>query len=410
MATVAIVGGGFGGLACAQALAGSKHRVVLIDKRNYHLFQPLLYQVATAALSPAHIASPLRHVLARYDNVEVRLGNVTGIDVPGRKVLIEDEPAVDWDRLVLATGATYSWFGHDDWAEIAPGLKTLTDARTVRAKLLRAFELAEIEPDPDRQRQLTTCVIVGGGPTGVELAGAVAELARWTLKNDFRRIDPRRTRILLIEAGPRVLAGFPDKLSVYAVRALEALGVTVRTGQAVTAIDNDGVSLGNERIPAATVLWAAGMAASPAARWLGVPADKAGRLTVNPDLSVPDRSDVYALGDTVVCKGADGSPLPGLAQVAQQQGTFLGRALRRNLTDGTPMPPFRFHNRGNTAVIGRHAAVFDFGWWRFTGRLAWFLWGIIHIVLLIGFENRVIVGTQWIWNYFTRQRGARLIE
>lgn len=410
MATVAIVGGGFGGLACAQALAGSKHRVVLIDKRNYHLFQPLLYQVATAALSPAHIASPLRHILARYDNVEVRLGNVTGIDVPGRKVLIEDEPAVEWDRLVLATGATYSWFGHDDWAEIAPGLKTLTDARTVRAKLLRAFELAEIEPDPDRQRQLTTCVIVGGGPTGVELAGAVAELARWTLKNDFRRIDPRKTRIMLIEAGPRVLAGFPDKLSVYAVGALEALGVTVRTGQAVTAIDNDGVSLGDERIPAATVLWAAGMAASPAAHWLGVPADKAGRLTVNSDLSVPDRPDLYALGDTVVCKGADGSPLPGLAQVAQQQGTFLGRALRRNLTDGTPVPPFRFHNRGNTAVIGRHAAVFDFGWWRFTGRLAWFLWGIIHIVLLIGFENRVIVGTQWIWNYFTRQRGARLID
>jgi NADH dehydrogenase len=410
MSTVAIVGGGFGGLACAQALAGSKCRVVLIDKRNYHLFQPLLYQVATAALSPAHIASPLRHILARYDNVEVRLGTVTGIDLEERRVLIEDEPPVAWDRLVIATGASYSWFGHDEWAEIAPGLKTLADARTVRAKLLRAFELAEIEPDPERRRRLMTCVIVGGGPTGVEMAGAVAELARWTLKNDFRRIDPRATRILLVEAGPRILAGFPDKLSAYAVRALESLGVTVRTGQAVTAIDEQGVSLGDERIPAATVLWAAGMAASPAARWLGVPADKAGRISVAADLSVPGRPGVYALGDTVVCRGLDGAPLPGLAQVAQQQGRHLGRALARNLSDGTPVPPFRFHNRGNTAVIGRHAAVFDFGWWRITGHLAWLMWGIIHIVLLVGFENRVIVTTQWIWNYFTRERGARLIE
>jgi NADH dehydrogenase len=255
-----------------------------------------------------------------------------------------------------------------------------------------------------------TCVIVGGGPTGVELAGAVAELARWTLKNDFRRIDPRHTRILLVEAGPRILAGFPEELSTYAARALEGLGVAIRTGRPVTAIDADGVSLGDERVPAATVLWAAGMAASPASRWLGVPADKAGRLTVSADLSVPGLPGVFAVGDTVVCAGPDGKALPGLAQVAQQQGRHLGRALRRNLADGTPLPPFHFHNRGNTAVIGRHAAVFDFGWWRFTGRLAWLMWGIIHIVLLIGFENRMIVSTQWLWNYFTRERGARLIE
>lgn len=407
---VAIVGGGFGGLACAQALAGSPHRVVLIDRRNYHLFQPLLYQVATAALSPAHIASPLRHILARYDNVEVRLGSATGIDLAERRVLMEDQPPVAWDRLVLATGASYSWFGHDDWAAVAPGLKTLADARTVRAKLLRAFERAEIEVDPDRRRQLMTCVIVGGGPTGVELAGAVAELTRWTLKNDFRRIDPRATRILLIEAGPRVLSGFPDNLSAYAVRALEGLGVTVRTGEAVTAVDAESVCVGTERIPAGTVLWAAGMAASPAARWLDIAADKAGRIPVAPDLSVPGLAGVYALGDTVSSAGADGKPLPGLAQVAQQQGRHLGRALVRHLSDGTPVPPFSFHNRGNTAVIGRHAAVFDFGWWRFTGRAAWLLWGIIHIVLLVGFENRLIVTTQWIWNYFTRERGARLIE
>ena len=414
MATVVIIGGGFGGLACAQALGrtlrGTPHRVILIDRRNYHLFQPLLYQVATAALSPADIAVPLRHILARHRNVEVMWGEVAGLDSERCEVLVDEWPPLAWDRLVLATGAHYSWFGHDDWAVHAPGLKTMADARTIRARLLAAFERAEMENDAARQRQLMTCIIVGGGPTGVEMAGAVAELARWTLRHDFRRADPRQTRIVLIEAGPRVLAAFPESLSRYAEKALARLGVEVRTGTRVTAIASDSVDIGDEKIPAGTILWAAGMAASAAGRWLGVTTDKAGRIPVAPDLSVPGRPGVYALGDTALCLGADGKPLPGLAQVAQQQGTYLGRALARNLTDGTPLPPFRFHNRGDTAVIGRHAAVFDFGWARLTGRLAWLLWGFVHIILLVGFENRVIVGAQWLWNYFTRERGARLIE
>ena len=410
MADVAILGGGFGGLACAKALGNTPHRVVLIDQRNYHLFQPLLYQVATAALSPADVAAPLRHVLRRCRNVEVRWGEATGIDLPQRRVLIKDQEPVSWDRLVVATGATYSWFGHPEWAALAPGLKTLSDARAIRARLLGAFERAEIEADPDLQHRFMTCVIVGGGPTGVEMAGAVVELARWTLRHDFRRIDPRRARIILLEAGPRILAGFPESLSRYAERALTQLGVEVRTGQPVAAIDDDGVVVGDERVPAAVVLWAAGMSASPAGRWLGVETDKAGRIPVGADLSVRGVPAVYALGDTAAARREDGGPLPALAQVAAQQGRHLGRALARNLSDGTPIPAFRFHNRGNTAVIGRHAAVFDFGWMRFTGRAAWFLWGLIHIFLLVGFENRLVVSTLWIWNYLTGERGARLIE
>ena len=410
MSVVAILGGGFGGLACAKALGGTRHRVVLIDQRNYHLFQPLLYQVATAALSPADVAAPLRHVVARYKNVEVLWGEATGIDLARRQILIKDQPPVAWDRLVIATGASYSWFGHPEWAALAPGLKTLSDARTIRARLLGAFERAERESDPERQRRLMTCVIVGGGPTGVEMAGAVVELARWTLRRDFRRIDPRAARILLLEAGPRILAGFPEALSRYAEQALARLGVEVRTGKPVTAIDGEGVGAGDEHIPASVVLWAAGMTASPVGRWLGAETDKAGRIRVTPSLAVRGIPEVYALGDTALALQEDGTPLPALAQVAQQQGKHLGRALDRNLSEGTPIPPFRFHNRGNTAVIGRHAAVFDFGWMRFTGHVAWFLWGLIHIALLVGFENRLVVSTLWIWNYFTGERGARLIE
>lgn len=410
MSVVAILGGGFGGLACAKALGGTRHRVVLIDQRNYHLFQPLLYQVATAALSPADVAAPLRHVLARYKNIEVRWGEALSIDLRHRQVVMKDQPPVAWDRLVIATGATYSWFGHPEWAALAPGLKTLSDARTIRARLLGAFERAEAETDPERRRRLMTCVIVGGGPTGVEMAGAVAELARWTLRRDFRHIDPRAARIVLVEAGPRILAAFPEDLSRYAERALTDLGVEVVTGRPVTAIDADGVVIADEPVPASVVLWAAGMAASPAGRWVGVETDKAGRIRVASNLAVRGVPDVYALGDTALTLDEDGAPLPALAQVAQQQGTHLGRALARNLSSGTPVPPFRFHNRGNTAVIGRHAAVFDFGWTRFTGRLAWFLWGLIHIALLVGFENRLVVSTLWIWNYFTGERGARLIE
>ena len=407
-ATVVILGGGFAGLACAQALAGSAWRVVLVDRRNYHLFQPLLYQVATAALSPGDIAAPLRHVLSRYPNVEVRLGEATGIDLAGRKLLIEGQPPLAWDRLVLAAGGAYSWFGHDDWAAIAPGLKSLADARSIRAKLLSAFERAEIETDPERRKQLMTCVIVGGGPTGVEMAGAVAELLRWTLRHDFKRIDPAAARVVLVEAGPRLLQAFPESLSAYAARALKGLGVEVLTARMVSAVDDDGVSLGDERLPAATVLWAAGLAASVAGRWLGVETDRAGRVPVASDLSVPGLDGVYVLGDLALTLDANGRPLPGLAQVAQQQGLYLGRVLARNAPGKAP--PFRFHDRGNTAVIGRHAAVFDFGRFRLTGRVAWLLWGFVHVYLLIGFQNRVSVATQWVWNYLTRERGARLID
>ena len=409
MAVIAIIGGGFGGLACAQALGRSPHRVVLIDRRNYHLFQPLLYQVATAALSPAHIAAPLRHILSRNSNIDVRWGAVTGVDLRSRRVLIEGQAPVDWDRLVLATGASYSWFGHDDWAKIAPGLKTLTDARTIRARLLTAFERAEVEPNTERRRQLMTIVVIGGGPTGVELAGAVSELARWTLRHDFHHIDPRDAQIVLLEAGPRILAAFPEKLSDYALRALQGVGVQVRAGQAVTAIDGENVVVGAQKIPVGVVLWAAGMTASPAARWLDVTSDRAGRIEVAPDLSVPGRHGVYALGDTALCRDPKGQPLPALAQVAQQQGKYLGRRLAENLDDPAPRP-FRLRNRGDTAVIGRHAAVFDFGWLQLTGRFAWLMWSLIHVMLLVGFENRLIVSTQWVWNYFTRERGARLID
>jgi NADH dehydrogenase len=408
--TIAILGGGFGGLACARALAGAPCRVVLVDRRNYHLFQPLLYQVATAALSPADIAAPLRHVLARHANIEVRMAEAIGLDLERRELLLQDQPPVAWDILVLASGAHYSWFGHDDWAQLAPGLKTLADARSIRARLLGAFERAEAEPDPGRQQRLTTAVIVGGGPTGVELAGAVAELARWTLKDDFRRIDPAHARVVLLEAGPRLLQAFPESLSRYAEHSLKGLGVEVRTRCGVTGVDADGVDLADGRIEAATVLWAAGVAASSAGTWLGVPLDRAGRIEVGPDLAVPGLDGVYALGDIALARRADGKPLPGLAQVAQQQGQHLGRALAARLRRGTPPPPFRFSNRGDTAVIGRHAAVFDVGRARFTGRFAWLLWGLIHIYLLVGFGNRVLVAVQWVWNYLTRERGARLIE
>ena len=408
--TIAIVGGGFGGLACAHALAGAPCRVVLIDRRNYHLFQPLLYQVATAALSPADIAAPLRHILARHRNIEVRMGEVTGIDLEARQLAVRDQPPLEFDRLVLASGARYSWFGHDDWAANAPGLKSLADARAIRARLLTAFELAEAEPDPDRQRRLLTIAIVGGGPTGVEMAGAVAELARWTLRHDFRLIDPRGARVVLIEAGPRLLAGFPERLSRYAERSLQTLGIEVRTRAAVTGVDAGGVSLASERIEASTVLWAAGVAASPAAAWLGVELDRAGRAPVGPDLSVHGLEGVYAIGDVALSLDGQGAPLPGLAQVAHQQGQWLGRALRRNLERGAPIGAFRFASRGDTAVIGRHAAVFVIGGLGFSGRLAWMLWGLIHIYLLVGFGNRLVVATQWFWSYLTRERGARLIE
>ncbi|CAO3433027.1 NAD(P)/FAD-dependent oxidoreductase [Azospirillum doebereinerae] len=406
---VVIVGAGFGGLACAAALGGTDLRVTIIDRRNYHLFVPLLYQVATAALSPADIAQPIRRILSRHPNVAVVLGAVVGIDTAQRRVTLDDGGVVPYDRLVIACGSSYSYFGHDEWAEVAPGLKTVEDAQYIRARLLGCFERAELTTDLQEQQRLMTSVIVGGGPTGVELAGAVAELTRFALARDFRRIDPRSARILLVEAGPRVLGTFPEPLSDYARHALEDLGVTVMTGQAVERIEPGGVTIAGRFIPAGTMVWGAGVKASPAGQWLGVETDRAGRIKVDADLSVPDLEGVYALGDTALVAGDDGKPLPGLAQVAKQQGEHLGRSLAANILSGAAMAPFRFRNRGNTAIVGRSAAVFDFGTRRLKGWFAWILWAIVHVYLLVGFEKRLLVSLQWLWRYLTYERGARLI-
>jgi NADH dehydrogenase len=406
---VVIVGAGFGGLACAEQLGRAPVRVTVVDRCNYHLFVPLLYQVATAALSPADIARPIRRILGKYRNIDVVLGEATTVDAQLRTVTLADGGLLHYDRLVVATGSDYSYFGHPEWKELAPGPRTLQEALSIRNRLLLAFERAEIARDPIAQEALMTTVIVGGGPTGVEMAGAVVELARHTLARDFRCIDPRRARILLIEAGPRILASFPEPLAVYAKNAMERLGVTVMTGQAVEAIDADGVVVAGRKIAAGNVIWGAGVQASPAGQWLKAETDRAGRIVIAPDLSVRGLADVYALGDTALAKDEQGAPLPALAQVAKQQGQHLGRNLIRNLMDGRPVPPFRFRNRGNTAIIGRHAAIFDFGWWRLKGRIAWLMWAIIHVYLLVGFDNRLRVALQWAWLYFTYQRGARLI-
>jgi NADH:ubiquinone reductase (H+-translocating) len=406
---VVVVGAGFGGLACARELGGTAVLVTIIDRRNYHLFVPLLYQVATAALSPADIARPIRRILGRYDNIDVVLGEVTAVDTAARSVRLHDGNVIPYDRLVVATGSEYSYFGHAEWAAHAPGPLTLEDARRVRGRLLTSFERAETSHDPATREALMTIVIVGGGPTGVEMAGAVAELTRHALARDFRRIDPRRARIVLIEAGARILAGFPASLSDYARTALTRLGVTVITNAAVEAIDERGVTVAGRRTEAGTVIWGAGVKASPAGHWLGIELDRAGRIPVNPDLSVRGLDGVYCVGDTALTTGEDGAALPALAQVAAQQGKFLGRALAANLRSGTPIPPFRFRNRGNTAIIGRHAAVFDFGWIKIKGRMAWLLWAIVHVYLLVGFDNRLRVALQWIWAYITYERGARLI-
>ena len=406
---IVIVGAGFGGLACAKALAKAPARVTVIDRNNYHLFIPLLYQVATAALSPADIAEPIRKILSRYKSVDVVLGDVVDVDTAGRRVILADGEAVAYDRLVIATGSDYSYFGHDDWAPLAPGIKTIEDARTIRTRLLLAFERAELSPDEEERKALMTIVVIGGGPTGVEMAGAIAELARYALARDFRRIDPAAASVILVEAGPRLLTAFPKPLADYAQRALERLGVTVLLDHKVEHMEPGAVTVNGRRIRASTLVWGAGVKGSPAARWLRLEPDKGGRIPVRPDLSVPDRPGVFALGDTVVLADADGQPLPGLAQVAKQQGTHLGRALAAELRDGASLPPFRFRNRGNTAIVGRDAAVFDFGTWRLKGWFAWVLWALVHVYLLVGFENRLLVSLQWLWRYLTYQQGARLI-
>ena len=404
---VVIVGGGFGGLYAARALAGRPVRVTLLDRRNHHLFQPLLYQVATAALNPSDIATPLRSILRRAPNVTVLLGEVESVDLTGRRLAL-DEGEIGYDALVLAAGAGNSYFGHDDWEPLAPSLKSLEDALEIRRRVLLAYEDAERERDGAEQRALLTSVVIGGGPTGVELAGALAEISRETIARDFRRIDPAKARIVLLEAGPRVLAGFPDPLPARAAAALTRIGVEVRTGTLVTRVTPDAVWLGGEQIRARTVLWAAGVSAAPVTRTLGVPLDRAGRVPVERDLSIPGHHEAFAIGDVCAFTGEDGRPLPGVAPVAIQQGRVVADNVLRHLR-GEPTRAFRYRDRGTMAIIGRAAAVAVVGPFRLWGLPAWLAWLFVHIMSLIGFRNRFLVLFQWAWAYVSWQRGARLI-
>jgi len=404
---VVVIGAGFGGLSAAKALAREPFQVTLIDRFNYHLFQPLLYQVATAALSPSDIATPIRDEFRRKPDVSVMLANVSGIDGNSNDVIAEGE-RIPFDYLVVATGARQSWFGHDDWAPNAPGLKDIGDALNLRRRILLAFERAEIEPDAEERRRLLNFVVVGGGATGVELAGAIAELARRGLTSDYRAIDPRSARIVLVEAGARVLSQFDQSLSQSAQAALEKLGVEVRTGTEVTGCDALGISMGNERIESRTVIWAAGVEASPAGQWLGAETDRAGRVKVGADLSLPGRPHIFAIGDTASCAGADGRPLPGVAPVAKQQGAYVARLIQAR-AHGKDLPPFRYKDYGMLATIGRKRAVVQMGDLKLSGFLAWLLWCFAHIYFLIGYRNRLIVMLNWIWNFITFQLGSRLI-
>lgn len=406
---IVIIGAGFGGLAVAQGLNNAPCDVTLIDRQNYHLFQPLLYQVATAALSAADIADPVRRMLRACPNVEVTLGDVRAISTADHSVSLADDRVLPYDILVIAAGATHAYHGHDNWAFYAPGLKTIADARTIRSQLLLSFERAESCADVDERRRLMTFVVVGGGPSGVELAGSIAELARHTLARDFRHIDTKTAKVILLEAGPRILPEFPKTLSEYAAGKLGLLGVEVRQNCSVQNITARHVETPNETMPTGLVVWAAGVKAVPLGKLSGAQTDKAGRIKVAADLSVPGCVDVYALGDIASVAGPGGKPLPGLAQVAEQQGQYLGRALTANLASGAKAAPFIFRNKGNVAIIGRHLAVMDMGWLRVTGRPAWLLWALIHIYLLAGLQHRLLVAIQWLWRYLTYDRGARLI-
>jgi NADH dehydrogenase len=406
MPHVLILGGGFGGLWATRALASAPVHVTLVDRTNHHLFQPLLYQVAMAGLSSPDIAAPLRHILRRQPNVTVRMDDALSIDVNARRVTLADG-TLDYDYLVVATGARHAYFGHDEWARHAPGLKTLDDALHIRRHMLEAFEAAERAVDPTVQEQWQDFVIIGGGPTGVELAGTLAEIARHALPREFRRSDPRRARIHLVEAGPRVLPSMPESLSERARRQLERLGVSVHTGQAVTAIDALGVNLGERRIEARTVLWAAGVAASRLGAQLGAQIDRAGRVKVEADLSVPGYPEVFVVGDLAAVT-QDGKPVPGVAPAAKQMGAHAALMIRERIA-GRTSRPFRYRDYGNLATIGRMAAVVDLGRLRFSGTLAWLFWLFAHVFFLIGFRNRLVVMGEWIWSYFTYQRHARII-
>ena len=405
---VVIAGAGFGGLQATKALATAPVDIVLVDAYNHHCFQPLLYQVATAALSPADVAWPIRAIVRAQKNVRVIMARVTGIDVPARRVQTS-ELDLAYDYLILATGATHSYFGHDEWAPFAPGLKQVADATEIRRRFLLAFERAELVEDAAERARLLTFVIVGGGATGVEMAGAFAEVARRTLQHDFRRIDPRTSRIVLIEAGPRLLPTFPEALSNYTARSLQRMGVEVELSRKVTGCDVQGVTVDGGRIEAATVVWAAGIVASPAALWIGAEHDRAGRIKVNAYLSVPGRPEIFAVGDTASVSNRDGRPVPGIAPAAKQMGRYVGAVIAARVRGRPVPPPFVYHHMGELATIGRKSAVVKLGALQLTGFLGWLFWSAVHIYFLIGLRNRFAVALNWLWIYMTFQRGARLI-
>ena len=405
---VVIVGAGFAGLKVAQDLKGAPVRVTIIDQRNHHLFQPLLYQVATTLLATSEIAWPIRRLFRGRPEVTTLLAEVEGVDTAARRVLPREGEPIPYDTLVLATGARHAYFGHDEWEPSAPGLKTLEDATTIRRRLLLAFERAESESDPAAREALMTFCVIGGGPTGVELTGIIAELAQKTLPREFRNIDTRQAKVILVEAGPRVLPVFPPELSDYATRALTKLGAEVRRGTPVTACDDDGIRIGETFVPSRTVIWAAGVQASRAALWLDAPADRAGRVVVEPDLTAPGRPEIFVIGDTAHVV-SDGRPVPGVAPAAKQQGAYVARVIRARLK-GRPAPgPFSYRHLGNLATVGRSAAVIDFGRIRLTGWLAWWIWGITHVYFLISARSRLVVAASWLWSFASGQNSARLI-
>ena len=415
MHQVVIVGAGFGGMAAAhglrltRGLAAAQLRITLIDQRNHHLFQPLLYQVATASLATSEIAWPVRHLVRRRKEVTTLLGVVTGIDTENRRVTLEDGGAVPYDTLVLATGAQHAYFGHDEWEPYAPGLKTLEDATSIRRRILLSLECAERETDPTLRAALMTFVIVGGGPTGVELAGAIAELAHENLPEEFRHIDTRKARVVLIEAGPRILPSFTADLSAYAHKSLQRLGVEIQLGSAVRECNDQGVIYGDQPLAAKVILWAAGVRASSAAVWAGLAADNAGRALVEPDLTAPGHPEIFVIGDTATINAWHGKPVPGIAPAAKQQGAHVARSIILRLRGEAASRPFRYHHAGNLATIGRSAAVIDFGWLKVRGWIAWWIWGLAHIYFLIGVRNRLAVALSWLWIYGTGSRNACLI-
>ena len=406
---VVIVGAGFGGIQVAHSLKGENVRITLIDQHNYHLFQPLLYQVATALLAPSEIAWPIRNLVRKRSEITTLLAVVTGVDKKEKKVILENGETIQYDTLILSTGARHAYFGHDEWANYAPGLKVLEDATSIRQKILIAFEKAERESDQNKQDALLTFVIIGGGPTGVELAGTIAELAHHTLCNEFRHFDSQNARVVLIEASSRVLPSFAETLSSYAQSALENLGVEVEFGQPVSVCDEEGVIFGNKRLFSKTILWAAGVQASPAANWLDVGADDANRVIVEPDLTVPNNSEIFVIGDTATITDKTGKQVPGIAPAAKQQGRYVAKVIKARLRGNSLKHPFQYQHYGNLATIGKRAAVFDLGWLRLRGWLAWWLWGIAHIYFLIGVKNRITVALNWLWIYYKGDRGARLI-